>query len=80
LHRDVMGELSLKNRCWQIAALLGTERTHCNDPVIRQRLHRRRNVLVTPFADDDKRNTVRKSGCGTWIQYRRIYGEDLNNE
>ena len=55
LHHDLMGELSLKNLCWQIAALLPTERTHRNDPVIRQRLHRRRNVLVTPFAGDDKR-------------------------
>jgi hypothetical protein len=53
--RDLMGELSLKNLCWQIAALLATERTHRNDPVIRQRLHRRRNVLVTSFAGYDKR-------------------------
>jgi len=50
----MMGEPSLKNLCWQVAALLPAQRTRRNDPVIRQRLHRRRNVLVTPFAFDDK--------------------------
>ena len=55
LRHDLMGKLSLKNLCWQIAALLAAERTRRNDPVIRQRLHRRRNVLVTPFAGDHKR-------------------------
>ncbi len=62
LHRDLMGELSLKNLCWQIAALLATERTRRNNPVIRQRLHRRGNVLVTAFAGDGKRVQARIRG------------------
>jgi hypothetical protein len=70
-----MGELSLKNLCWQVAALLAAKRTNRNDPVIRQRLHRRRNVFVTPFAGDDKRIQAGSRG----VKHEFSIGEERAN-
>ena len=49
-----MGKPAPENICGQIPACLAAERALGSDPGVRQSLNRRRDVLLTPFAADDK--------------------------
>ena len=60
---------------WQITALLPAERAGSDDPRIGHGFDRRRNVLVTPFANDHERIETGRRSVKHKRQYWRTKGE-----